>query len=371
MGLLDKLRGEFIDIIEWLDDSNDTMAYRFERQGNEIKNGAKLIVRPGQEAVFVSEGQVADEFPPGTYTLETKNLPLLSTLQGWKYGFNSPFKAEVYFFSTKQFTNLKWGTSNPITLRDPEIGPVRLRAYGTYNIRIAHGATLLRQLVSTDGRFETDEVSDALRSFIVSNFVSWLGKSGIAVYDFAARYVEIGEEMRRSLQPNFAEFGLEIMQVNIENIGLPPEVEKALDKRTQMGILGDMNKYTQFQAANAIEASAQNPGGGNPALDLAMGVALGNQVAQNLGGAQQAAAPAPAGPPPLPQTAQWYVAVNGQQEGPVDAGALQQRIAAGQVTRQTLVWKAGMPAWTAAGEVADLNALFGAVPPPLPPPPAA
>jgi membrane protease subunit (stomatin/prohibitin family) len=366
MGLFDRLRGEFIDIIEWLDDSNDTLAYRFERHGNEIKNGAKLIVRPGQEAVFVSEGQVADEFPPGTYTLETKNLPILSTLQGWKYGFESPFKAEVYFFSTKQFTNLKWGTSNPITLRDPEIGPVRIRAYGTYNLRVAHGATALRQLVSTDGRFETDEIQDALRAFIVSQFVTWLGKSGISVYDFAAQYTDIGDAMRTALKPNFADFGLEILQVNIENIGLPAEVEKALDKRTQMGIIGDMNRYTQFQAANAVEASANNPGGGNPTLDLAMGVALGNQVAQNLqtGGSGQSA---PSGPPPLPQSeAVWYLGINGKQEGPLDASAIQQRIASGQVSRATLAWKQGMAGWEPAGEVGEFSSLFAAVPPPLP-----
>jgi Putative virion core protein (lumpy skin disease virus) len=360
MSIFDKIRGEFIDIIEWLDDSNDTIAHRFERHGNEIKNGAKLIVRPGQEAVFVSEGQVADEFPPGTYTLETKNLPVLSTLQGWKYGFNSPFKAEVYFFSTKQFTNLKWGTSNPITLRDPEIGPVRLRAYGSYNMRVAHPATVLRQLISTDSTFETDEVTSTLRSFMISQFATWLGKSGISVYDFAARYADIGEEMRKALQPNFAEFGLEVMQVNIENIGLPPEVEQAIDRRTQMGIIGDMSKYTQYQAANAIEASAKNPGGGNPAMDMAMGVALGNQMMQNLNqGAQQSAA---AAPPPLPAQAQWYYAVNGQQQGPVDAAALSSRI-----TRETLVWKQGMSGWTAAGEVPELSGLFAAAPPPLPP----
>lgn len=363
MGLFDALRGQFIDIIEWIDPTNDTMAYRFERHNNEIKNGAKLIVRPGQEAVFVSEGQVADEFPPGTYTLTTQNMPLLSTLQGWKYGFNSPFKAEVYFFSTKQFTNLKWGTSNPITLRDPEIGPVRLRAYGTYNIRVAHGATLLRQLVSTDGRFETDEISESLRAFIVSQFVSWLGKSGISVYDFASKYTEIGDTMRTVLQPNFADFGLEVMQVNIENIGLPPDVEKALDRRTQMGILGDMNKYTQFQAANAIEASASNPGGGNPALDLAMGMALGNRVAANL---NQTQPDVPATPPALPNAAVWFVGVGGKQEGPFDLAALQSRAATGDVSRETLVWKNGMAGWAPAGQVPELVSLLATVPPPLP-----
>lgn len=367
MGIFNAFRGQFIDVIEWLDDTNDTLAYRFERQGNEIKNGARLIVRPGQDAVFVSEGQVADEFPPGMYTLETKNLPILSTLQSWKHGFNSPFKAEVYFFSTRVFTNLKWGTANPVTLRDPELGPVRLRAYGTYSLRIAHPATLLRQLVSTDSRFETGEISDQLRAFILSNFATWLGKSGISLYDFAARYNEMGEAMREALRLDFAQFGLEVMQVNIENIGLPPEVEKALDKRTQMGILGDMHKYTQFQAANAIEASAQNPGGGNPALDLAMGVALGQQVTRGMqpNSSDNTAAPPP---PPLPATgAAWFAGMDGKQVGPFDAQTLPAQIAAGAITRATLVWRQGMASWQPAGDVTELAPLFPVSPPPLPP----
>ncbi len=154
MGFFDSLRGQFIDIIEWIDDSNDTIAYRFERHKNEIKMGAKLTVRPGQIAVFVNEGRIADVFQPGMYELSTQNLPILSTLMGWKYGFNSPFKAEVYFFSTKVFTNLKWGTSNPITIRDPELGPIRLKAYGNYTFRVQDPAKLLNEIVSTDGLFQ-------------------------------------------------------------------------------------------------------------------------------------------------------------------------------------------------------------------------
>jgi membrane protease subunit (stomatin/prohibitin family) len=176
VGLFDKISSQFIDIIEWLDSTNDTITYRFERYNNEIKMGAKLTVRPGQVAVFVNEGQVADVFQPGMYELSTRNLPILSTLQGWKYGFNSPFKAEVYFFNTKAFTNLKWGTSNPLTIRDPELGPVRLRAYGTYNVKVADPAELLQQLVSTDGLFQVDEVSDHLRNMIVSAFATWVGR---------------------------------------------------------------------------------------------------------------------------------------------------------------------------------------------------
>jgi membrane protease subunit (stomatin/prohibitin family) len=288
-------------------------------------------------------------------------------LQGWKYGFNSPFKAEVYFFSTKVFTGLKWGTSNPVILRDPELGPVRLRAYGSYTMRISHPATLLRQLISTDGRFETDEVSNQLRAFVVSNFVTWLGKANVSVYDFAARYTEMGEALRESLKHDFAQYGLEVMQVNIENVGLPPEVEAAMDKRTQMGIVGNLNDYTRFQAANAIEASAQNPSGGNAAMDMAMGVAMGQQVARSMQDEPGQGAAAPAGPPPLPQQAQYYIAVNGQQQGPLSMPTLQQQVASGAIQRDTLVWKQGMAAWQPAGEVGEVASLFAAVPPPLPP----
>lgn len=357
MSIFNIFRDQFIDIIEWLDDSGDTMAYRFDRHNNEIKNGAKLIVRPGQEAVFVSEGQVADEFPSGTYTLETKNLPILSDLQGWKYGFQSPFKAEVYFFNTKEFTGLKWGTSNPITLRDPELGPVRIRAYGSYMMRIAHPRTLLTQLISTNAEYDTSDIAEQLRGYVVSGFATWLGQSGISLYDFAAKYTEIGEKVREELKPYFAQYGLEVTNVLIENIGLPPEVEAALDKRTQMGVLGDMNRYTQFQAANALEASAKNPGGGNPALDLAMGVALGQQVTRGMqqGSSEEA-------PPPLPQ-AKWYAGIEGKQAGPFDAATLAEKIADGTIARDTLIWKSGMPEWKAASEVAEVAGQF---PPPLP-----
>ncbi|MFM7320226.1 MAG: SPFH domain-containing protein [Armatimonadota bacterium] len=361
MGLFDAIRGQFIDVIEWLDDTNDTMAYRFERHGNEIKNGARLIVRPGQDAVFVSEGQVADEFPAGTYTLETKNLPILSTLQAWKYGFNSPFKAEVYFFNLKQFTGLKWGTSNPVILRDRELGPVRMRAYGSYSLRIAHPATLLRQLISTDGRFETGEITDQLRALLTQSFAGWLGKSDLSVFDFAAHYAEIGENVRVALQPDFAQYGLELVHVVIENIGLPAEVEQAIDRRTSMGVVGDLGRYTQFQAAEAIREGAG--AGGNPAMDLAVGLAMGQQVSDALrGGAAGGATP-----PPLPGGgAEWHIGIGGAQSGPFTADTVLARIADGSVTRETLVWKAGMSAWAAAGGVEPFASRFGSVPPPLP-----
>jgi membrane protease subunit (stomatin/prohibitin family) len=377
MGLWDKLRGELIDIIEWTDDSNDTMVYRFERYGNEIKYGAQLVVRESQVAVFINEGQLADVFQPGQYTLQTQNLPILSTLKGWKYGFESPFKAEVYFVNTRQFTDLKWGTKNPIMLRDAEFGPVRLRAFGTYCMRVVDAAKFIREIVGTDGHFTTQEVTDQLRNMIITRFTDLLGESKIAVLDLASNYNELGEFCTKHLGPEIENYGLKLTKLLIENISLPPAVEEALDKRSSMGVLGNLNQYTQFQAANAMEDMANNPGAGGGmaggGMGMGMGFAMANQMGQALNPRQQQQqqppqqAAAPGGPPPLPNQASFYVAVNGQQAGPFDTATLQQKVAAGQVTRETLVWKQGMSGWAAAGQVTELSSLFGATPPPLPP----
>jgi membrane protease subunit (stomatin/prohibitin family) len=363
MGLFDKIAGEFIDIIEWLDQSNDTIAYCFERFQNEIKMGAKLTVRPGQKAVFVNEGNVADAFEPGMYTLSTQNLPVLSTLLGLPYGFNSPFKAEVYFFNTKIFTNLKWGTSNPIAVNAPDLGgTVRLRAYGTYSIRVQDPVQLLQELVSTDGLFQLDEISDQIRNMLVTVFASWLGQSGLNFVDFAANYSSAGETVRAAIQADIQRFGLELPHFLIENISLPPEVEQALDRRASMNVLGNLQAYTQFQAANAVEASAKNPGGGNPALDLGVGLAMGQQIvtAMQGGTAAPATAPPSATPPPPPQ-AQWFISRGGENLGPFTADQL---IANG-LTAQAYVWRAGMSDWQLATTLPELSRLL-----PPPPPPA-
>jgi membrane protease subunit (stomatin/prohibitin family) len=375
MGLMDKLRGEFIDIVEWLDDSRDTIVWRFPRYDNEIKMGAKLVVRESQTAVFVNEGQVADAFTPGTYTLETQNLPILSTLRGWKYGFNSPFKAEVYFVSTRLFTDMKWGTQNPVIVRDPEFGMVRLRAFGAYAARVIDATKLLRELVGTDPQFRTEEVQEYLRQMIVSRLGSALASAGIPMLDLAAQQQTIGSRIGAVLSEDLAAVGLTIPTFIIENISVPPEVEAALDKRTQMGILGDLNRYTQFQAATAVEAAANNPGGAGEGVGLGMGMAMGQQMAQALGrqdqpqSQQQAPGQqAQAGPPPLPgQEAQWYLGVDGRQEGPLTTTALAEQARSGALTAETLVWKSGMSTWTAARDVPEVAAVLGAVPPPLPP----
>ncbi len=364
MGLWDKIRGEFIDIIEWTDPSNDTMVCRFERHGNEIKMGAQLTVREGQVAIFIDNGQLADVYEPGMYTLETDNMPILSTLKGWKYGFSSPFKAEVYFVSTRRFTDLKWGTKHPITLRDAEFGPVRLRAFGTYVIKVNDAAQFIREIVGTDGHFTKDEITDQLRNLIVSRFADIIGESKIPVLDLAANYDELGGFVTKKIHDDFTNYGLDVTKMLVENISLPEEVEKALDKRSSMGVIGNLQQYTQFQTANAMEEAAKNPGGmAAGGMGMGMGFAMANQMGQSMQGAQGQQAT----PPPLPQATAFFVAINNQQAGPFDMNVLQQYVQSGQLTRETLVWKQGMAQWTQAGQVSELAQLFGATPPPLPP----
>jgi membrane protease subunit (stomatin/prohibitin family) len=371
MGIFNKLKNELIDIVEWIDDSQRTLVWRFPRYQNEIKDGARLIVRPGQVAVFVDQGKLADVFEPGSYELETDNLPILSTLRGWKHGFRSPFKCEVYFVSTRSLTDLKWGTPNPIMLRDPEFGPVRLRAFGNYTLRAIDAKALLKELVGTDGIFESDQISELLRAVIAGSFADVLGEAQIAALDLASKYGELAEKLRKKVNERIDdEYGLEVPQLQIVNIALPESVEKAIDTRSQMGVIGDMQRYQQFQIGNAITQAAQNPGGGAAATGVGLGVgfAMANQVAQGLnfgGGAQPPAAPPP---PPPPTASSWHITQNGQSLGPFDQQQLAQGVQQGQVNAQTLVWSAGMTAWTPAGQVPQLASLFG--PPPPPPPPA-
>jgi membrane protease subunit (stomatin/prohibitin family) len=362
MGLFDKLRGELVDIIEWVDNTNRALVWRFPRYQNEIKNGAQLIVRPGQKAIFVHRGQIADVFEPGNYTLGTDNLPILSTLQGWKYGFNSPFKSEVYFVSTRQITDLKWGTPNPIILRDADFGPVRVRAFGTYTVKAVDPKALLKELVGTDAEFDADEITELLRSIVVTAFADLIGSSKVAVLDLAAHYRDLSDQLRKLVVERVDdEYGLDIPQLMIVNVSLPEEVEKALDTRSSMGIVGDMNRFQQFQTGQAIAAAANNPSGGAAeGMGLGMGFAMANRMAGTMG------TPGTAGPPPVPGAAAWHVVLNGQQQGPFTAQQVSEGIAKGQIARDTLVWLAGMGEWTAAGQVPQLASGFTA--PPTPPP---
>jgi membrane protease subunit (stomatin/prohibitin family) len=365
MGLLDKLRHELIDVIEWTEPAqSDILAYRFPRYNNEIKMGAQLTVREGQAAAFVNEGKLADVYPPGMYTLHTQNMPILSTLKGWKYGFNSPFKAEVYFVSTRQWTDQKWGTQNPVMMRDPEFGPVRVRAFGTYAFKVSDPATFLRQLVATDPSFESYEISNQLRNTIISRFVDVVGQAKIPVLDLAGNYEKMSKLALEKIAPDLAAMGLSLTLFYIENISLPPEVEQMLDKRTQMGVIGNMGTYSQFQTAEAIRDAAKNPGG---LAGLGAGVGAGAMIGQQMAGAMGGMAAAGAAPPPLPTAAQFYAAIKGQQAGPFDMDTLAVKVREGAVSAKSLVWKKGMTNWAAAESVPELRDLFAAVPPPLPP----
>jgi len=288
MSLIDKVKeaafNQFIEVIEWLDESKDTLLYRFPVAGQEIKNGAQLIVRESQAAVFVFEGQIGDVFAPGRYTIDGGNTPILSKLGAWKYGFNSPMKSEVYFVNTKQFTDMKWGTSNPIMLRDNDFGIVRLRAFGAYSLRVADPGEFIKEVAGTNAHFQTEDIDGQLKRAIVTEFSDALGELKIPALDLAAQYKEIGEAIRAKINEDFNAYGLEVTKFYVENISLPPEVEAAMDKRSSMGALGDAQKYMQFQAADALRDAAQNEGGGaGLGAGLGAGFAVGGQMANAFG----------------------------------------------------------------------------------------
>lgn len=306
MGIFDNVKeaamNQFVEVIEWLDESGNTIVYRFPVAGQEIKNGAQLIVRESQAAVFVYEGQVADVFSPGRYTIDGGNTPILSKLGAWKYGFNSPFKSEVYFVNTKQFTDMKWGTSNPIMLRDADFGIVRLRAFGAYSLRVADPSEFIKQIAGTNAHFQTGDIDEQLKRAIVSEFSDAIGELKIPALDLAAQYKEIGETLRGKINEEFKEWGIDVTKFFVENISLPPEVEAAMDKRASMGALGNVDQYMKFQAADALRDAAQNEGGGaGLGAGLGVGFAVGNQMANAFGqqgGGAQGGAPAATTPCP-------------------------------------------------------------------------
>lgn len=363
MTLWEKATAELLDIIEWTDDSSDTMVWRFPRFDNEIKYGAQLIVRQAQAAVFVDRGEIADVFTSGQHSLTTHNLPLLTTLMGWKYGFHSPFKAEVYFVNSRNFTNLKWGTKNPIILRDSEFGPVRLRSFGTYVIRVCDPAKFIREIVGTGGHFTLDDICEQLRNLIVSRFADALGESGIPVLDLAANYNELSAFLTKKIAPEFLEYGLEVTKLLIENISLPLEVEASLDKKSSMGIIGNLDNFVKFQAAQAMEAAAKNQGGDASAgVGMGMGFAMANQLGKMIVTPQE---PAPGTPPPLPASS-YYVGDNGTKTGPFDLHTINGYITAGSVTGETLLWKQGMATWEKAESFSEFKTALQSAPPPLP-----
>ncbi|TPE50503.1 SPFH domain-containing protein [Amaricoccus solimangrovi] len=369
MSIFDFLRGEFIDVIHWTDDTRDTIVWRFERQGHAIKYGAKLTVREGQAAVFVHEGQLADVFGPGLYELQTNNMPILTTLQHWDHGFRSPFKSEIYFVNTRIFTDLKWGTKNPILCRDREFGVVRLRAYGSYTMRVTDPGRFMTEIVGTDGEFTTDEIEFQIRNVIVAHFSQLIAASGIPVLDMAANTLDLGKLVAGKIAPMVADYGIALPAFYIENISLPAEVEGALDKRTSMGAVGDLRKYAEFSAAEAMTAAAANPSGGGgmgAGIGAGMGMAIGARMGQSgPWGAAPAAGTTPP-PPPPPAGRVWHIAENGASRGPYSEDQLATMLSTGGVTGDTWLWTPGGPDWRRARDIPELAEMMSATPPPPP-----
>ena len=376
MGILDFIKGELIDVIHHTDDTDDTLVWRFEREGHEIKYGAKLTVREGQAAVFVHEGQIADVFSPGLYMLETNNMPILTSLNYWDHGFESPFKSEIYFVNTTRFQDLKWGTKNPVICRDPEFGPVRIRAFGTYEVKVSDPAKFLTEIVGTDGEFTTDEISYQIRNVIVSRFSSAIATSGIPVLDMAANMPELGKHLSQRIAPELAEYGITLPNLFIENISLPEAVEAALDKRTSMGIVGDLRNFTHYSTAEALTTGAATPGNGG-GLAAGMGAGMGMAMAERMmmgpwgrrgpRTAQEAALGIT--PPPIPSSPVekvWHVAVKGEATGPYSRAELARKVEDGKLKRGDLIWSVGLDGWKTAGEVDELAQLFTIAPPPVP-----
>jgi len=380
VGFFDNLKSEaksqFIEIIEWLDQSDDTMVWRFPVYNQEIKMGAQLVVRENQVALFINEGQAADLFTPGRYQLQTQNIPILTTLRGWKYGFQSPFKAEVYFFNTRVFTDLPWGTANPVMMRDTDFGMIRLRAFGKYAIHISDAKEFFKTIVGTKGLTEKNDILGQLRTTIVSRLSDALAESKIAALDLAAKYDELSAIALEKLAPDFNSFGLDVSRFFIENISLPEEVEAAIDQRTKLGVLGDrLGQYTQMQAAESIKVAAANPGGlGGVGAGLGAGMAIGNAMgsAFNQSAAPSAAPPPPpSGAPPAPSASpRWSLAIDGKTYGPYTDDALRTMVQNGQVATTTQAWRPGAAGWAAVTDFPELGLGGGsAMPPPPPPPP--
>ena len=304
MGLMDFIKGELIEIIEWTDDSRDTLSYRWPDDDKEIKNGAQLIVRESQVAQFVYLGQFGDTFAPGKHTLTTDNIPVLTTIKGWKYGFNTPFKADVYYVNTRLFTGNKWGTSNPVMMRDADFGIVRVRAFGTFDFRIVEPRLFLKEVAGSDQHFRLDEFADTMRSRVISLFSEALAESKVPVLDVATRYSELGDALLPLINAvTTAKYGIEFASFVLENVSVPPEVEQAIDKRSSMAAVGNLNDYVKFQMAQGM-GSGQGGGAGGFATEMAVGMAMAQQMMQQQGGVLgPQATPAAAGPPPLPTQA--------------------------------------------------------------------
>ncbi len=286
MGFFKKIvTSQFIDVIEWKDSTQNTMVYRYDMDGKEIMMGAQLTVRESQLAVFVNEGQLADIFQPGRYELTTQNMPIMTALKSWKFGFKSPFKSDVYFVNTKQFLDRKWGTSNPVMMRDAEFGMIRIRAFGVFAFRVKDAEVFLKEVFGTNGMFTVEDVEGQIKRTLISGLSDAIAESKIPALDMAANYQELSACVQKALSPQVEALGLTLTSFVIENISLPEDVEKTIDKRTSMGVAGDLNQYAKYQAAEAMREAANNESGGGIAgmgVGMGAGAAMGQMFAQSM-----------------------------------------------------------------------------------------
>ncbi len=381
MSLWNKLKqhagAQFLEVIDWMDDSNDTIVYRYPTFNQAITDNSKLVIREGQAGVFVAEGKLSEVFAPGTYPLDTRNKPLMRFFQSIAYKLEEPYKGDIYFVSTRQFIDNGWGTATPIMMRDAEFGPVRIRAYGIYTFRVTDPGLFLQQIVGTDGLFTTDEITGQLKRKLIGALAQTIGKSRIAVLDLAASYMDLGDQLRDDINPSFSEsYGISLTDFTIQSISLPEEVEKALDTRSKMGILGDLNAYTKLKAAEAIEIAAANPGMGGLGASMGVGFGLGNQIGGNMMGAQgqgpfnphqgMQGQPAPMPPPPPTDTLWHYHGPTGQAQ--LSAADVASRIV-GDRSASHKLWKPGFAGWLSWDEVPEIAGMLPpptAAPPPLP-----
>jgi excisionase family DNA binding protein len=355
MGIMDFIRGELLEIIEFNDDSRDTISWRFPDNDREIKNGAQLIVRESQTAQFVYLGHFGDTFGPGKYSLVTDNIPILSTLKGWKYGFNSPFKADVYFINTRLFTGNKWGTSNPVMMRDQDFGIIRLRAFGTYDFKVVEPRLFLKEVVGTDQNFRLDEFADTMRSRLVSVFSDSLATAKVPALDVASRYQEVGEALLPVINPQVsAKYGIEIASFIVENVSVPPEVEEAIDKRSSMSAIGNLNDYVKYQMGQGMAKGGGGGGAGGAAAEMAVGFGMAQEMMKQGGmtantqstaptGGMAATAPMAADLMDVPKVAQYLGVTEADVMASITAGDLKAK----KIGAQYRVTKAALDAFLA------------------------
>jgi len=375
MGLWDSIKqhagAQFLDVIQWLDETRDTIAFRFPTHQQVIQDGGQLVVREGQAAIFVQEGKASPVFGPGTHELSTRSPAIWGFFQSIKYGFEGPYKGEVYFIATRVFGDNRWGTATPIPLRDKDFGIVRMRANGNFAFKIAAPEVFLREVVSTSGLVTTEDIAGQLKRNLVAALADTIGESGIPLLDLCAQYMDLGDALRQRLNPKFeAAYGVTLTDFAIEAVTPPPEVEAAMDRRAAMGAIGNMQTYTQYAAANAMGDMARNSGGAgaNPMLNAGMGLAMGQVFGQAFGAAGVGAAVPGGAPPPPPGEPRYHYNGPGAAPGEYTSAQIAGFVAANRAGAHN-VWAAGWPAWQAASAVAEIARLVPpapAAPPPLP-----